>query len=128
MNYFEDYNNYMKTNESIGMTMFNSYDFKFTDFSFANGVRIFLFEKNNSNVKDFINYMNIKDNIKFSGKVEDITDRITIETLKRTSNDIINECKQFAEDKHFMILYCPFNLSYEQDSLAELGEILKNIH
>lgn len=129
MNYFENYNNFTNYNsETVGMTNIGEYNFNFSDFTFANGVRFFLFEKYSKNVDIFIKYMNLEEYVKYAGNVNDIIDRITKETLNRTAQDLINECKQFAEDKNYVIICSPFKLSYEEDPLEDLNNLLKNIH
>ena len=58
MNYFENYNNFTNYNtETVGMTNYKNYNFNFSDFTFANGVRFFLFEKYSKNVDNLINLM-----------------------------------------------------------------------
>lgn len=127
MNYFQQYDNFEKqyTGMFVGMTSYNDYEFIFSDLLFNNGVRIFLL--NEDKIKEFANYMNINKVVKYAGKLENLLDRVTMECLNRTSDDIIRECRHFAENKEFIILCAPFKLSYEENPLDELRDILSNV-
>ena len=110
---FDDYER-ISRQQPVKLTAYDEFKFDFYEMKFENGASIYLFPTALEAVK-FKNCMSFpKERIPFIGKIEDIDNRILVESLKRNNADFYSLCNQLAEDKKFMFIYVPFLMSWQE--------------